>query len=164
MVLQAASDAREEWNQRRASMQHFGDIYSDRPLIHPSGLYVSICWDEDYARAYNEEIRKLLETHGMPEWAPGNRLPDRERCLVLLEEGLPFDQYQATFKKEERLVTSQARRWTEEHGTRPEVFVRLDRLDLLLLGGSTGNAYRIDVLDIAQHVWMWTHEPRGRPG
>lgn len=48
---QAASDALEAWNQRRAPMLHVGDIHSDRPQARPAGGgALTAQWREDQAR------------------------------------------------------------------------------------------------------------------
>jgi hypothetical protein len=43
---------------------------------------------EKYCRAFNQAVAELVAERGLPEWAPGKRLPDRQKVLEMLAGNL----------------------------------------------------------------------------
>jgi hypothetical protein len=154
----AILDARRDWYDGRGCVFKYGDLYSHRPLIDSSGLYVRVSWDRDYIDTYNNEMRVLLAANEPPDWAPGTRLPDSQQSAELLLSGNSLTEFHPANKKEERLVQTRVSGWKAEHLKPPEKFVRVPEKRLILLGGNTGTGFRIDVLDLQTHVWMYTYE------
>jgi hypothetical protein len=149
-----ATQARLDWSSRRAVVQHYGDIHADRPLISRKGFYVSVSWDEAYARSYNAAINELLKVEGMPDWAPGKRLPTetelREACRV----AEPINLLQPESRAERRVVESRFEARMAEHGTKHSHFRRIRGSHVLLLLLIEGTHAVVDVVDTLQMCWM----------
>lgn len=150
----AVSDARQHWDRESAKILCVGDILSRRPLVDESGLYLAVSFDEEYARFYNDEVHRLLRESGLPPWSPGYRMPSREMALGAVRSGEPLERLRPLSVKEQRLLSTRTRQWTEEYGVGPDQFASLSERNLLLLGGDTPDGYVVDVLDLLGHVWM----------
>jgi hypothetical protein len=104
-----------------------------------------------FCRAYNRAIDRLIARHGLPEWAPGRRVPDRHEALKLLESGKPFARYRPSSTDERSQVewVCLSRRYT------PLAWARCKSRRLLLIGGDLSTRTgRIDIIDLMEHFWM----------
>ena len=161
MDIDPRSQAEADWQQRKACSLVWGELRHPQALLDKkTGLYLSFferrgAGDEAFVEAYNTRIGELLTEHGLPDWAPGRRLPDRQDLLRLMEQAKPRIDYQHKSIREKRLVEIVEKAWAQQ----PQWHVRVEDRGLLLLGGDVNSECgRIDVVDVEMDHWMASEE------
>lgn len=144
--------ARRDWEAHSVDHLVVGDLDADRPRLERGcPFYIkTIGFDFDPSRerfceSYNGEIRRLVELHGIPDWAPGSRCPTREKALLSFADARPFADFSPDGRRESALVSRVLRRRTSP----PVAWTRIADSGLILLGGDISpKASRVDILDL----------------
>lgn len=152
-----AEQAYEDWNAGTASYMQAGDIYSDFPLIHDRGLYVTTGCDSEFAREYNSTIADLIRDNGLPPWAPGARLPDSHEARDFMSSAEPIESFDSDDLGERQVFAVIRNDWTNRYGLGPDEFVRLKEREVILLGSANESVRRIDAIDTLQCLWMFVY-------
>ncbi|NVB42148.1 hypothetical protein G6O69_30275 [Pseudenhygromyxa sp. WMMC2535] len=81
--------AREAWRARKVHVMVSQELPRLAPRLHEDHpFYLSsvagVSWGPRFCADYNAEIERLLERHGTPDWAPGQRRIAAGECLGLL--------------------------------------------------------------------------------
>lgn len=93
----AVQAARTAWEQENVRHLLVGLLRGNRPLLGREPFYIGSlgCEASDeklrFCAAFNEAIASLVSQHGIPEWAPLSRRPDRKCVLEMLaNQGQPL--------------------------------------------------------------------------
>jgi hypothetical protein len=162
----AHRQAQRDWEQHQARYLLCGNVMPKTPRLHQrSGLYLAVYADPPteqdlrFCATYNATIQSLLQTVGLPSWAPGYRLPSRDTLIAWLYTSHPMSTYMARSIQEKRLIDGISTMWPSP----PQVWQRRETEELLLIGGDINpRAGRIDVIDTREGVWMVSKEYRRR--
>ena len=159
----ARDQALTDWRNRSPVCWVCGRLDPNKPalaegrIFYPSFCFIQTSEDDEFYNTYNLTISKLIEQHGIPDWAPIKRIPERVAVLEILTEAshsLLTLEYNSI--REKNLVSSVLSKWKGGH---PIVWSRLPDESLLLLGGNiTEKAGRVDVLDTKNLRWLSTFE------
>jgi hypothetical protein len=148
-----------DWNSSKTRHLFLGCL-GDGPKISKSGFYY--CFfnnysderDSIYCEAYNHRTNELIETYGMPSWAPLYRLPSREEALSMLQNGSIYDDYQGKIKekrKVEYIISVQE--------IDPKLYVRDEARQILLIAGDVNKSVgEIDIIDLENAAWMGSYQ------
>lgn len=134
-----------------------GDIYSDFPLIHDRGLYLTAGCNPEFAREYNSTIADLIRDNGLPPWAPGARLPDSDDVRSFMSSAEPIESFNSDDLGERQVLAVIRNDWTNRYGFGPNQFVRLKERAVILLGSTNESVTRVDAIDTLQGLWMFAY-------
>lgn len=133
----AIEKANSDWNSQCAWHLANGLAGADQPrLTEASPFYVKGLSEypgEEFASTYNSRIKELLMKHGVPSWAPEQRVPDRKTALgQIVDFGQGIDEYVA-LSKSERTFFRLSKFWWNENG--PHLGCRDEARGFLFLVG-----------------------------
>lgn len=125
-------------------------------LFYPSVYFARTDEDIQFYDTYNQKIDELIRQNGVPDWAPINRIPDKQLILDELKiSGQSISMLEAISIRERNLVHSVLRSWTIQ----PLLWQRFPDRGLLILGGNdTEKVGRVDLLDVSNMKWLTTIE------
>ena len=154
----AIAKANSDWASEEVAFLVHGDVQTIKPIIHESGFYLAMSWEEpEYVASYNAQIATLIKKHGLPDWVPSERVIDEGELHRLVESSHPFSEYQPESPTESKLLRRHVRLWRDGMGAEPNTFLRMPNREILVLIGQSADGTRVDQIDIRSNTWMATH-------
>jgi hypothetical protein len=100
----ARETALSEWKEQKTRYLTCGYLRGGSVLNMSSGFYYQFYSsyqderDAIFCDAYNNQVKKITETDGLPEWAPIQRLPTRDDAMKSAKELIVSDLNEFNFK------------------------------------------------------------------
>ena len=158
-----------DWNSQIGLYHVCGSIAAGRPELSHGRVFFAISLGcdassdrEAFCTEYNGRLDELIGEHGIPPWAPVNRIPDREECLKLLCAGYP-DLESPSLRPVERRALHRIFDQRKMQGI-GNARIAVDKIRRVsLIGGDAGaRAGAVDIVDLESGRYMRRHEYRRR--
>ena len=156
---QGRREALEDWQRHRAHVTTFGLLTDSPHLDRETGLYVvtSGCMVDHLSdardNAYDATIRELVAGHGIPDWAPGRRIPSKREALGALRVADPIASFDGIPFAYRGITHTIFGTWSDG----PTVWRAWPEKRLLLFAGDESKRRgRIDAVDLASGGWLTT--------
>ncbi len=158
-----------DWMNETAHYHGVGSIAADRPeLVHGRVFYTtSLGCDatperEAFCAEYNRRLEELVREHGIPPWAPANRIPGREESLEALRTGHADLESMSLGPQERRGLRRMIELREDQRISNTRIVVDVTR-GIALVGGDVGaRAGAVDIVDLESGRYMRRYEYRRR--
>ncbi|MCA9095549.1 MAG: hypothetical protein KDA68_18850 [Planctomycetaceae bacterium] len=154
-TIRGRSLAEQDWQNQNVVHLVFGDIYTNTPVHDEDGFTLACSFENRaFITAYNQRVRELINSEGLPYWAPGSRMFDKNEIREIVHSSKLLRLEDLDKHDQIKLIRKHLGLWTASFNTSPHSYYESKERKMFLVIGNIGDKVVVDELDFLSNWWI----------